>query len=147
MVLANSDYETGFVGAAMVVNALRRRSREDTTFNIDISLLHYDMWLYKYGLHDVEVQAYLRKLHPDIDSDHATHVFTTYYQTKRSIDKLRPGILDEPRMYNVIPGKLWGEQRDISVIAPPFNLTKTQLCVKPSGRRGWCKNVEWVAQH
>lgn len=42
-VLANSDYQTGLVGAVAIMQALLARTKDDTTYDIDVSLTQYNI--------------------------------------------------------------------------------------------------------
>lgn len=143
---ANADYETGVLGAGLVVNALKLRATSDVTFNIDLSLVHYDIWLYRNGVYDAEQQKVLREKHSDMHLRYNNDLLEVYTAAQAAVEKLRPGILMTPDYYTKIPGKEWGEERDISITAPPFDLSVSTIGFKvPSGRRGWSNNnPDWL---
>ncbi|KAM0226821.1 hypothetical protein ACHAP5_012306 [Fusarium lateritium] len=64
--LPNSDYQTGVLGSALVIQALLKRTKANVTFNIDVSLVHYNLWLSRAGPYDAEQQKALRDLHPTL---------------------------------------------------------------------------------
>ncbi|KAJ9618376.1 hypothetical protein H2204_013050 [Knufia peltigerae] len=140
-----ADYGTGFLGAALVVNALWQRAHTDITFDIKVSLVHFDVWICKYGQYSDEQKKTLRELHPAFHARHNTSFFLIGGLAWDSVHKIRPGFTDRPDLYSSLSGKLWGEERDLQVVAPPFEFSTSEIGFRyPSGRRGWCQDYNWL---
>ncbi|KAF5632070.1 caib baif family enzyme [Fusarium sp. NRRL 52700] len=144
--VANADYSTGMLGAGLIVNLLWQRAHADVTFDLKLSLVHYDTWLYKFGQYDKVQQDALRDLHKDFTTNfNDSFLFEAQANAWKSINTIRPGLSDRPEFYSTLPGKLWGEERDMQVVAPPFEFSKSEIGYRyPSGRRGWCKDYNWL---
>jgi hypothetical protein len=90
---ANSDYQTGLVGAAAVVQALLARTKEDKTFDIDVSLTQYNIWFYRLGLQSEAVQQSLREMHKGLELRHDQDVLEGVVRTHTSVLKARPDLV------------------------------------------------------
>ncbi|KAF2181175.1 CAIB/BAIF family enzyme [Zopfia rhizophila CBS 207.26] len=62
--LPNSDYQTGIVGAAAILQALRSRATSGGSYNVDTSLNAFNLWYLNLGLHSAEVAQDIRAKHP-----------------------------------------------------------------------------------
>ncbi|EFW99724.1 caib baif family enzyme [Grosmannia clavigera kw1407] len=144
--LPNADYQTGVLGSGLVIQALMKRTKAPVTFDIDLSLCHYNIWLYRVGVYTPEQQASIRALHPEFKPRHTTDLPEIAGMLMESLKTARPGIFKTPGFYEEISGKEWGEERLINVIGAPFSLTESTLgFLVPSGRRGWSNaNPTWV---
>lgn len=140
---ANSDYQTGLVGAAAVVQALLARTQQDNTFDIDLSLTQYNIWFYRLGLQSEAVQNEIRELHVGFDIRHSHDVLEMVTKTHKSLLQARPGLI-KPEYYWDMDGSEWGLDRTIGVLAPAFKMSQTKLeYAVPSGRRGR-STAEWL---
>ncbi|KAH8661740.1 caib baif family enzyme [Ilyonectria robusta] len=136
--LPNADYQTGVLGAGLVIQALMKRTKAPVTFDIDLSLCHYNIWLYRAGPYASEQQASIRALHPNFKPRHTTDLPEIAGMLMESLKTARPGLFENPDFYEQISGKEWGDTRPINVIGAPFKLTKSTVgFLVPSGRRGW----------
>lgn len=140
---ANSDYQTGLVGAAAVVQALLARTQQDNTFDIDLSLTQYNIWFYRLGLQSEAVQQDIREMHAGFDIRHSHDVLEMVTKTHKSLLQARPGLI-KPEFYWDMDGSEWGLDRPIGVLAPAFKMSQTKLeYAVPSGRRGR-STAEWL---
>lgn len=129
-----------------MIQALLKRTKANVTFNIDVSLIQYNLWLNRAGPYDAEQQKALRDLHPDFKPRHNWDLIEVALACIDSVNKARPGVLNNRDFFETISGKEWGETRDISVVGVPFKLSKSDTTFKvPSGRRGWSNtNSKWL---
>lgn len=143
--LANSDYQTGLVGATAAIQALIARTSEDVTFDIDISLTQYNIWYYNLGLYSEEQQRELRARDPDFNPRHYDDMGTLVGKTHQSWKKIRPDIFTHPEYFWDMSGRNYGLDEDIRVLAPAFKFETTQIgWEEPTGRRGRSK-PEWIS--
>lgn len=143
---ANADYQTGVLGSALIVNALLRRAKEDVTFNINLGLSNYNVWLCSLGIYDEQQQKKLRELHPNFKPTHLSDIPDIANMVVDTVRESIPGLVDNPEIYEQISGREWNEERPISIIKVPFNLSKSKTNFRvPSGRRGWSdSNPYWL---
>ncbi|KAF4334674.1 acyl transferase carnitine dehydratase [Fusarium beomiforme] len=143
--LPNSDYQTGLVGAAAAIQALLARTKEDITFDIDISLTQYNIWYYKLGLYSEEQQKALRSRDLEFNPRHYDDIVALTTKTHQSLQKVRPEIFQHPEYFWDMSGKEFGLNEDIKMLAPAFKFEKSSIgWTVPSGRRGRSK-AEWVS--
>ncbi|KAJ0348279.1 hypothetical protein COL154_008309 [Colletotrichum chrysophilum] len=143
--LPNSDYQTGLVGATAAVQALLARTKDDVTFDIDISLTQYNIWYYQLGLYSEDQQWELRARDPDFLPRHSDDMSILVGKTHASWQKIRPDLFTHPEYFWDMSGKEYGLEDDIKVLAPSFKFSSTKLgWVVPTGRRGRSK-PEWVS--
>ena len=142
--IANSDYQTGLVGAAAAIQALISRTKEDITFDIDFTLTQYNIWYYRLGQYDKEQSRALLARNPGFRVRYFDEMSSLLVKTLESVHISRPGLVETPSFYLKMSGKEWGVG-DMFVLAPPFDLEKSVVnYLVPSGRRGWAK-AEWIA--
>lgn len=135
--LANSDYQTGLLGAAAVLQALFQRTRSDTTYDIDLSLTQYNIWYYRLGQYNEEQCKQLLARNKGFHVRHYDEMSSLIPKTHAAIIKARPDILKNPAYFQIMCGKDWGLAGDINILAPSFNLEKSVLeYAVPSGSRG-----------
>lgn len=144
--IANADYQTGVLGAGLIIQALLERTKAPVTFNIDLSLIHYNIWLYRAGAYTAEQQAAIRANHPNFKPRHTTDLPEIAGMLMESVKAARPGFFETPDYYEQISGREWGDERPINVIGAPFKLSKSSVgFLFPSGRRGWSNNSPtWI---
>lgn len=127
---------------------MQKRTKENVTFDIDVSLVQYNIWLYQLGLHDDETSDLIRSRHPHFKATHDTEILDMWAKLRTSIIADQPDLLFNPEYFIRISGREWGESKDITLVGPPFNLSKSRvdyLC--PSGRRGWANsNPTWLSE-
>ncbi|KAK8234092.1 CoA-transferase family III domain-containing protein [Phyllosticta capitalensis] len=141
----NSDYQTGLAGAAAVVGALLARTKDDVTFDIDVSLTQYNIWYYRLGQYDEEQQRQLRKRNEGFEVRHYDDMLNLVMKTHAAITRSRPDIFTHPEYFCKMSGKEWGLEDDILILAPAFKLEKSKLEYPvPSGSRGRSK-PEWLS--
>ncbi|KAH0845034.1 CAIB/BAIF family enzyme [Fonsecaea pedrosoi] len=99
--LPNSDYQTGLIGAMAICQALWKRHRVGGSYNVDISLTQYNLWLMKLGIHDQETCGKLRSLNPRFQARHDTELPSLLAQVKE----------ESKKSLGVGPGKLWDPAR------------------------------------
>jgi hypothetical protein len=133
---ANSDYQTGLVGAAAVVQALIARTKEDKTFDIDVSLTQYNIWFYRLGIQPEAVQQSIREMHKDLELRHDMDVLEGVVRTHASLLKARPDLV-QPDYFWEMDGSQWNLDSPIKVLAPAFKMSQSKLeYAVPSGCRG-----------
>ncbi|KAF9774217.1 hypothetical protein IL306_007818 [Fusarium sp. DS 682] len=143
--LPNSDYQTGLVGAAAAIQALLARTKDDVTFDIDISLTQYNIWYYNLGLYSEEQQKTLRSRDLQFSPRHFDDMAALVTKTHMSFLKIRPEMLKHPKYFWDMSGKEYGLDEDFKVLAPAFKFEKSKIEWKvPTGRRGRSK-AEWVS--
>ena len=141
---ANSDYQMGLAGAAAVIHALFLRTKDDVTFDIDISLTQYNIWYYHLGLYTPEQQAALKARNEGISLRHYDEMNSLIFKTYRAIKKSRPDIFEHPEYFERMSGREWGLDSDLMILTPPFKLSKSALGYDvPSGIRGRSE-PEWT---
>lgn len=134
---ANSDYQTGLVGAAAVLQALYQRTRSDITYDIDLSLTQYNIWYYRLGQYNEEQCKQLLARNEGFMVRHYDDMLALISKTHAAICKVRPGILKNPKYFQKMSGTDWGVSGDINILAPPFSLERSVLeYAVPSGARG-----------
>lgn len=133
------------VGAAAAIQALIARTKEDATFDIDISLTQYNIWYYKLGLYTEEQQRELRGRDAEFSPRHYDDMTTLIGKTLRSIRRIRPDIFTHPEYFWDMSGREYGLEEEFRVLAPAFKFGSSSIGWEiPSGRRGRSK-PEWVA--
>ncbi|KAH7003081.1 formyl-CoA transferase [Fusarium venenatum] len=143
--LPNSDYQTGLVGAAAVIQALLARTKDDVTFDIDISLTQYNIWYYNLGLYSEKQQKTLRNRDLEFNPRHYDDMGVLIVKTHQSLQKTRPEMFKHGEHFWDMSGKDWGLDEDFKVLAPAFTFEKSEIGWKiPSGRRGRSK-AEWAS--
>ncbi|KAH0044196.1 hypothetical protein KCU78_g456, partial [Aureobasidium melanogenum] len=132
----NSDYQTGLIGAAAVLQALLQRVNEDRTFDIDVSLTQYNIWFYRLGLYDEVQQQALLEQDPDFAPRSKDDMGDLVAKTHASLTKVRKDFV-KPEYYWDMSGKDWGLDKGMKVLKPAFLFSQTRLGYnEPSGRRG-----------
>ncbi|ROV99784.1 hypothetical protein VSDG_02977 [Cytospora chrysosperma] len=135
--LANSDYQTGLIGAAAVIDALLARTKEDVTFDLDISLTQYNIWYYRLGTYTEDQQRRLRNRDTQFNPRHFDDMSTLVGKTHQSFGRVRPDMLAHPEYYWAMTGKEYGVDEDIKILAPAFTFESTKIGWDiPTGRRG-----------
>lgn len=143
-VIANSDYQTGLVGSAAVLQALLERTREDKTFDIDVSLTQYNIWFIRLGLYNAEIQKALREQDPDFSPRHSDDMPILGFKTHASLLKVRKDLV-KPEYYWDMSGSEWGLDKDMKVLKPAFSLSESEIAWEvPSGRRGRSE-AKWLS--
>ncbi|KAK7419181.1 hypothetical protein QQX98_003521 [Neonectria punicea] len=141
--LPNSDYQTGLVGAAAIMQALLERTQSSETFDVDVSLTQYNIWYYRLGQYNEEQAQALLARNEGFQVRHYDEMQTLLVKTHAAILKARPDILDHPEHFWKMTGKEWGIDEDIAILAPPFKLATSKLeYMVPSGSKGRSK-LEW----
>lgn len=141
---ANSDYQTGLVGAAAAIHALLDRTTKEETYDIDISLTQYNIWYYQLGLYDEEQQRALRARDPEFSPRHCDDMNALVAKTHKSMQKVRPDIFTHPEYFVDMSGAEYGLDEPIRVLAPTFKIDGSVVGWDvPTGRRGRSK-PEWV---
>lgn len=140
---ANSDYQTGLIGAAAILQALLERTKGDETFDVDVSLTQYNIWYYRLGQYDEEQSKALLARNEGFHVRHYDEMQTLLLKSYAAILKVKPDILERPGYFWEMTGKDWGMEDDIKILAPPFKLAKSKLeYIVPSGSKGRSK-PEW----
>ncbi|KAH8714308.1 CoA-transferase family III domain-containing protein [Ilyonectria robusta] len=141
--LPNSDYQTGLIGAAAILQALLERTKGDETFDVDVSLTQYNIWYYQLGQYDEEQSKALLARNEGFHVRHYDEMQTLLLKSYAAILKVKPDILERPGYFWEMTGKDWGMEDDIKILAPPFKLAKSKLeYIVPSGSKGRSK-PEW----
>ncbi|KAM0324144.1 hypothetical protein ACHAQA_008336 [Verticillium albo-atrum] len=142
--LPNSDYQTGLVGAAAAIQALIARTKENKTFDIDISLTQYNIWYYELGLYSDAQQQELRARDAAFSPRHFDDMPVLVQKTFASFAKVRPDLFARPDYFWSMSGAEYGLDEDIRVLAPAFKFASSKLeWAVPSGRRGRSE-PEWL---
>lgn len=140
---ANSDYQTGLVGAAAIMKALLLRTKGDVTFDIDVSLTQFNIWYYRLGQYDDQQANDILERNKGFHVRHYDGMPTLIFKTVGAMQKARPDLFKRPELSWGMSGAEWGIEEDIRILVPPFKLEKTLLeYMVPSGRRGRSK-PEW----
>ncbi|KAM0277044.1 hypothetical protein ACHAQH_006114 [Verticillium albo-atrum] len=135
--LPNSDYQTGLVGAVAAMQALYMRTKGDKTFDIDISLTQYNVWLTRLGFYPERKQQELRARDLTFSPRHFDDMPVLVQKTFASFKKVRPDIFTRPDFFWPMSGAEYGLEEDIYVLAPAFKFASSKLeWSVPSGRRG-----------
>ena len=143
---ANADYQTGVLGAAFIIQALQKRANTDVTFDVDISLLQYNIWYQRLGAYNPEQNKALLARNPSFKARHYDEMGSMFRKVVEAIKESRPGLLENPEFYSKMSGKEWNIDEDLSILAPPFDFSRSEISyLCPSGRRGWSNNnPEWI---
>ncbi|KAJ3549811.1 hypothetical protein NM208_g318 [Fusarium decemcellulare] len=143
--LPNSDYQTGLVGAAAAIQALLARAKDDVTFDIDISLTQYNIWLYNLGLYSKEQQQELRSRDAEFAPRHYDDMPALVGKTHESWKRIRPDIFTHPEYFWDMSGSEYGLEEDFRILAPAFSFERSSIGWEvPTGRRGRSR-PEWTA--
>lgn len=114
------------------------------THDIDVSLTQYNIWYYRLGQYNEEQRKALLARNEGFYVRHYDEMPTLLTKTLAAVRKSRPDIWKHPEYFNTMSGKEWGLDEDISILAPPFSLAKSELgYAVPSGSRGRSK-PEWL---
>ncbi|KAK7427507.1 hypothetical protein QQZ08_005949 [Neonectria magnoliae] len=141
--LPNSDYQTGLVGVAAIMQALLQRTKSSETFDVDVSLTQYNIWYYRLGQYNEEQSQALLARNEGFQVRHYDEMQTLLVKMHVAILKARPDILDHPEYVWKMTGKKWGIDEDIAILVPPFKLATSKLeYMVPSGSKGRSK-PEW----
>ncbi|TVY38464.1 Succinate--hydroxymethylglutarate CoA-transferase [Lachnellula subtilissima] len=139
--LPNSDYQTGIIGATTIVQALLKRANSDITFDIDISIVQYNIWYYRLGQYTKDQGKAILARNPTFEARHYDEMGSMFAKMVVAVNESRPGLLQTPEFYTKMSGKNWGEDRDIFILGAPFALSKSKVdYLTPSGPRGWSNN-------
>ncbi|SPO03654.1 related to acyl-CoA transferases/carnitine dehydratase [Cephalotrichum gorgonifer] len=142
--LPNSDYQTGLTGAAAAIQALIARTKEDVTFDIDISLTQYNIWYYRLGLYTDEQQRDLRGRDMEFSPRHSDDMATLVVKTHKSLSKIRPDMFTHPKYFWEMSGQEYGLEENFRVLAPAFKFESSSIGWEvPTGQKGRSK-PEWV---
>lgn len=121
------------------------RTKDDVTLDIDISLTQYNIWYYQLGLYSEDQQRELRARDPQFLPRHYDDMSVLVGKTHASWQKIRPDLFTHPEYFWDMPGKEYGLEDDIKVLAPSFEYSSTTLGWEvPTGRRGRSK-PEWMS--
>ncbi|KAF6812123.1 formyl-CoA transferase [Colletotrichum plurivorum] len=143
--LPNSDYQTGLIGAIAAIQALRARTKEDVTFDIDISLTQYNIWYYQLGLYSEAQQQELRARDPQFKPRHYDDMGALVAQTYSSWLKVRPDLFSHPEFFWDMSGEGYSLDETMKVLAPAFKFETTTIGWEvPSGRRGRSE-PKWIS--
>ncbi|KKA29328.1 hypothetical protein TD95_005021 [Thielaviopsis punctulata] len=143
--LPNSDYQTGLIGAAAVLEALLLRAHQPQTFTIDVSLTRYNIWYYHLGLYSAEQQDALRKRNPGFSVRHYDEMNGLLVKMTKQVAQVRPDLLTREEFFQKMSGVEWGlsEDDDVRILVPPFSMETSKVHYDtPSGRKGRSK-AEW----
>jgi hypothetical protein len=133
----------GLAGATAVLDALIRRSKEDSTFDIDASLTQYNIWYYRLGEYTTEQKKNLLERNKGLHLRHYDEMASLIAKTSRAVQSSRPDLFTHPEYFVPISGKEWGIEEDIMILGPAFSLSESTLEYKvPSGSRGRSRS-EW----
>ncbi|KAL6160061.1 hypothetical protein ACJQWK_09318 [Exserohilum turcicum] len=133
------DHPTGLVGAAAILQALIKRTTEDTTYDIDISLTQYNIWFYRLGTYSEAQRKELVEQDPDFHPHHLDDMTILTRKTHSSLVKVHPQLV-QPEYFWEMDGSEWGIKDPIKILAPAFKFSKSKLeYMHPSGRRGRSK--------
>lgn len=142
---ANSDYQTGLVGAVAAIQALLARTKDDVTFDIDISLTQYNIWYYRLGLYTEEQQRALRGRDPQFSPRHYDDMGTLVAKTHKSLKTIRPDLFTHPEYFSEMTGEEYGLDENFRILAPAFKFELSDIGWEvPTGRKGRSK-PEWVS--
>lgn len=126
------------------MQALLERTKDDVTYDIDVSLTQYNIWYYRLGQYDEEQREALLARNEGFQVRHYDEMQTLLTKSYFAVKKSRPDIWTHPEYFTTMSGKEWGLEEDISILAPPFSLEKSELgYAVPSGSRGRSK-PEWT---
>ncbi|KAF2135831.1 uncharacterized protein K452DRAFT_303256 [Aplosporella prunicola CBS 121167] len=143
--LPNSDYQTGLVGAAAIVQALLARTKSDVTFDVDVSLTQYNIWYYRLGQYTEEQGKAILARNEGFMVRHYDEMQTLLFKMLEQYKKVRPDLFENKENFTNMSGKEWGLDEDITILAPSFKFEKSKLEYEvPSGSRGRSK-AEWLA--
>ena len=127
------------------MQALLARTKNEYTYDVDVSLTQYNIWYYRLGQYTPEQQRALLARNEGFHVRHYDEMQTLLVKTFDAIKKTRPEILTDPAHFQKISGKAWGLGEDISILAPAFTMEKTKLEYEvPSGSRGRSA-AEWLS--
>ncbi|KAF2994246.1 hypothetical protein E8E13_000968 [Curvularia kusanoi] len=144
---ANSDMQTGLIGAAATIQALYMRTQADATFDVKTSLTQYNVWLYRLGQYTDAQQRWLRDCNTAFNAQHSDSVQTLLAKTHQAVLQTRPDLFQHQEYFWCMEGKEWGLDEDIRILAPAFEFKESKLGYRvPSGRRGrsvprWTKDL------
>lgn len=132
-------------GAAAAIQSLIARTKEDVTFDIDISLTQYNIWYYRLGLYSEEQQEKIRKRDPTFSPRHFDDMPVLVAKTHESCRRVRPDMFAHPEYFWEMSGQEYGLDENFLVLAPAFKFEKSHIAWEvPTGRRGRSK-PEWVS--
>ncbi|KAL2885716.1 Acetyl-CoA oxalate CoA-transferase [Ceratocystis lukuohia] len=143
--LPNSDYQTGLIGAAAILEALLIRSREPVTFDIKVSLTQYNIWYYRLGQYNELQQKALLSRNEGFMARYNEDMVTLLFKVYAQLKKVRPELFTLPENFVHMSGKEWGleEGEDFQILVPPFSMEVSELgYAVPSGCRGRSR-PEW----
>lgn len=121
------------------------RSKDDVTYDIDISLTQYNIWYYRLGQYTPQQAAALLKRNEGFSPRHSDSMSALMAKTLAAITKISPNLVDRPDYYTKMSGKEWGLDEDISILRPAMTMEKSKLeYTVPSGPRGRSE-PEWLA--
>ena len=127
------------------MQALLRRTKEDKTFDVDVSLAQFNIWYVRQGTYAAEVAAALRERHKEFTVRHWDEMQSLITKTHAALNKVRPELFQRQDYFWKMPGKDWGVDEEISILRPAFALDGVELgYAVPSGRKG--RDVPaWIA--
>jgi hypothetical protein len=119
------------------MQALFERTKNDVTFDVDISLTQYNIWYYRLGQYDAEQSKALLARNQGFEARHYDEMQTLLLKAHMAIMKMKPELFRNPEHFQKISGKEWGIEDDITILAPQFKFEKSKLeYLVPSGSRG-----------
>lgn len=126
------------------IQALLARTKDDVTFDIDISLTQYNIWYYRLGLYSEEQQHALRSRDMQFKPRHYDDIIELIRMTHESLLRVRPEMFQHPEYYWSMSAKEYGIDDEFKILAPAFKLSRSSIGYEvPTGRRGRSK-AEWI---
>lgn len=119
------------------MQALLARTKDNFTYDIDVSLTQYNIWYYRLGQYSEEQQKELLAHNEGFQVRHYDDISTLILKTVMAVKQTRPKLLGNPANYRKMPAEEWGLDEDVVILAPAFEMERSRLeYVVPSGSRG-----------
>ncbi|PHH72032.1 hypothetical protein CDD82_6197 [Ophiocordyceps australis] len=133
-----SDYGTACMGAIAALAGLLHRARRGGSWHGKVSLLHYDLLLFKAGLLPDGVQRYLRQTAGDSLSSlcHSSSVEQVSGAVLQQMRVVYPDLVDSGRYLTRWDSACYASE--LSVVAPVVEVDGLQIGFRrPSRANGW----------
>ncbi|KJZ78204.1 hypothetical protein HIM_02242 [Hirsutella minnesotensis 3608] len=138
-----SDYGTGCMGAIAALTGLHHRATKGGSWHGKVSLLHYDLLLYKAGLLPLEVQERLRVQMGEefLALRHAHSVDQISGTALRRLRELYPEFVDNPKYLDHWYSESY--EADVSAVLPVLEIQGLDIGFARASRPNGTDSASW----
>jgi hypothetical protein len=139
-----SDYGTGAMGAIAALTGLYHRTVSGGSWHGKVSLIQYDLLLFKVGLYSPEIQQQLRDRQDEdfFKLRHNNSVDQISATVLKALKKQSPNLFEEGKYREKWSSAKW--KGDIQVVSPVASIEGIDVGFRRAGRPNGSDKAEWV---